>query len=184
MASSDFHTRLAARVGISDDQSAGLEQYFELLSKWNRKINLTALSLDPLADEALDRLFVEPIRAALQLENAGIEWFDLGSGGGSPAIPIKVIRPRMRLTMVESRSRKAAFLAAVARELNLGSTRVENSRFEDLNTEPESVDLITVRAVRTDGRLESACRRLLKPDGRLMLFGPSLSIVPRETLGA
>ena len=71
-----------------------LDAYYRLLARWNRTINLTALSLDPLADEALDRLFIEPlaaapyIREALDVTPLSV-WFDLGSGGGSPAIPLK-----------------------------------------------------------------------------------------------
>lgn len=184
MAFSEFHTRLSAKVGISDDQSAALERYFELLLKWNRKINLTALSLDPLSEEALQRLFVEPLQAVSTIRDADIEWYDLGSGGGSPAIPIKVVRPRMRLTMVESRGRKAAFLNEVIRELGLADARVENVRFEDLQTQPETVDLITVRAVRTDEVLTKICSRLLKTSGKVIRFGTDVRIVPRETLSS
>jgi len=184
VAFSEFHTRLTGRVTVSESESADLARYFELLSKWNRKINLTALSLDPLSDEALDRLFVEPIRAVQTISDADIEWLDLGSGGGSPAIPIKIVRPHMRLTMVESRGRKAAFLTEVIRELRLSEAKVENIRFEDLHTSAESVDLITVRAVRTDEAVLELCRRLLKPTGRALMFGSQVRIVPRETIGS
>lgn len=174
-----FQTRLAQRLGlqgitVTGEQLIELEAYFALLSKWNRTINLTALPLEPLSDEALDRLFVEPIVAAQSLENRDIAWFDLGSGGGSPAVPLKVLKPQLRLTMVESRSRKAAFLREVIRLLPLHNTTVENVRFEALLQRPElrgSAQLVTVRAVRLDDNLQALVSFFLKPEGQFVRFG-------------
>ena len=87
-----------------------LEAYFQLLTQWNAKINLTALPLDPPTDETFDRLLVEPLAASKQIPtHTPSVWFDLGSGGGSPAIPLKIARPALRLTMIESKERKSAF---------------------------------------------------------------------------
>jgi 16S rRNA (guanine527-N7)-methyltransferase len=176
-----FQSRLTQRlehkgIAVNRDELATLESYFGLLSKWNRTINLTALQLEPLSDEAIDRLFVEPIVAAQDIENKETIWFDLGSGGGSPAVPIKILRPDLQLTMVESRSRKAAFLREVARLLPLRNTRVENVRFENLVDRAqlrESAGLVTVRAVRVDQTLRSVVAFLLRPDGRFVQFGES-----------
>ncbi|MBW8866026.1 MAG: class I SAM-dependent methyltransferase, partial [Acidobacteria bacterium] len=101
-----------------------LEQYFSLLARWNPKVNLTALPLNPPGDETFDRLFVEPVVAAAHIEplnfrDAPLKWIDLGSGGGSPAIPLKIVRPSWHLTMVEAKERKAAFLREAIRALRL-----------------------------------------------------------------
>ena len=75
-----------------------LEAYFRLLAHWNAKINLTALPLDPPTDETLDRLLVEPLAAARQIRRcAAASGSTSGSGGGSPAIPLKIARPALRL---------------------------------------------------------------------------------------
>src|SRR6266851_795023 len=112
MKSSDVVKRLGARaanagVTLTGHELSQLEAYYELLDRWNAKINLTAFPLDPPTDEALDRLLIEPLIAARYVEDSPIAWFDLGSGAGSPAIPLKILRPRARLTMVESRGKKA-----------------------------------------------------------------------------
>jgi len=165
-------------VTVSDEVAAALWRYFELLGKWNRTINLTALPLDAPSNETFDRLLIEPLAAANRIVDRPVIWFDLGSGGGSPAIPIKLARPRLRLTMVESRSRKAAFLREVVRDLPLKDAEVENARFEQLvplRRPAGTAELVTVRAVKMEAQLLEVCRELLKPGGELILFGDAVA---------
>ena len=90
-----------------------------MLSRWNQKINLTSLD-DP--DEAIDRLMLEPL-AAVRFVPAGVSaMMDIGSGGGSPAIPMKLVSPKVALTMVEVKARKSAFLREATRHLKLVET--------------------------------------------------------------
>jgi 16S rRNA (guanine527-N7)-methyltransferase len=152
-----------------------LEAYFRLLTHWNATINLTALPLDNPTDETFDRLLVEPLAAARHIADVSNVWFDVGSGGGSPAIPLKLARPALRLTMVESKSRKAAFLREVVRRIHLPDVEVLNDRFEEVATRTDAVaatDLITVRAVKTDDALFATAGLMLKDGGRLLLFRP------------
>ena len=160
------------------DLPAGIEtslfDYVELLRRWNATINLTSLPLDPLTPETIDRLLLEPLQAAGTLSSARGPWFDLGSGGGSPAIPIKLALPQLALTMVESRERKAAFLRETIRALGLSAAAVENVRFEALRDRAElagSAGLITVRAVRLDAEFVELCAALLRDGGLLAPIG-------------
>lgn len=154
-----------------------LETYFRLLAQWNSKMNLTALPLDPPTDETFDRLLVEPLAASRQIRaDVASVWYDLGSGGGSPAIPVKIARPQLRLTMIESKERKSAFLRQVARTLELTDTTVLTARFEEAATSADclgKVDLITVRAVKTDVGLFETVEKLLSQSGHLLLFRPA-----------
>jgi 16S rRNA (guanine527-N7)-methyltransferase len=144
-----------------------------LLAKWNGKINLTALPLDPPTSETFDRLLVEPLAAARRVPLKHLIWIDLGTGGGSPALPLKVVRPAAALTMVEAKVRKAAFLREAVRALGFSDAEVENERFETTaGQRPEAAELVTVRAVKLDKALISAARRLVVADGQLLLFGP------------
>lgn len=169
-----------AHVAITTPAIGELETYYRLLARWNRTINLTALRLEPIVNSSLDRLLIEPLAAARFVEGLPIRWMDLGSGGGSPAIPLKVVRPQLMLTMVEARERKAAFLREAARDLRLTGAEVLSERFEELpNRRPDFGGLhglVTVRAVKVDMGLLSVCRWLLAPGGRLFLFGaPDIS---------
>jgi 16S rRNA (guanine527-N7)-methyltransferase len=171
-----FEPRLverASRVGLTptDAEVSQLSVYFDLLVRWNRRINLTALPLDGVQDTTLDRLFIEPMAAAEWFPTHAVNWFDLGTGGGSPAVPLKILRPASSLTMVESRGRKAAFLREVIRELALPAARVVGERLETIAPlERGTADLVSVRAVRVDGKLAAACRMVLNSRGRMLLF--------------
>jgi len=160
----------AAQEGVSlrDNLIDPLLAYFDLLQRWNRKINLTSLS-DP--DEAIDRLLLEPLAASKYLPPEG-RLADLGSGGGSPAIPLALALRVTELLMVESRSRKAAFLREAAREVQLNAG-VETGRFEEVSRRPpyfEHFDLVSIRAVRPDIATLSASAAFLSRGGHVAFF--------------
>jgi 16S rRNA (guanine527-N7)-methyltransferase len=147
----------------------GLVVYYDLLRRWNEKINLTSL---PPGDEAIDRLLVEPLVAAQLLTEQTTLILDIGSGGGSPAIPLQLAAPTVSVWMVESKARKAAFLREAVRQLGLRSV-VETHRFEDLVERPELfalVDVISIRAVRADLKALAALQQLLRPGGEVFFF--------------
>jgi 16S rRNA (guanine527-N7)-methyltransferase len=164
----------AANISIESEAMDKLEAYFELLSHWNRRINLTSLPLEPPTEHAVDRLFIEPLIAAPLISSSASVWFDLGSGGGSPAFPLQIAHPIRHLNLVESRERKAAFLREVIRALDLAGAQVLTTRIESLaedDTNASVADLITVRAVRMSAPLFSQLDRLLKLGGQAVLFG-------------
>jgi 16S rRNA (guanine527-N7)-methyltransferase len=185
----NFRTRLSRRaekagVFLADGVAEQLAAYHDLLFRWNRKVNLTSLD-NP--DEAIDRLLLEPLLAARYLPGADLALMDVGSGGGSPAIPLKIVLPKADLTMVESKARKAAFLREAIRHLGLAGAQVETSRFEELLARPallEGFDALTVRAVRVEPRTLHTLQAFLRPGGQILMFrgqaGPDLpdSIVP------
>lgn len=189
MTSREFRERLqrrARRVGISvsADLVQQLETYYRLLAAWNQRINLTALNLAEATDEAFDRLLIEPLVAAGHVpingpvpRNRTISMLDVGSGGGSPAIPMALAIPAARLLMVESKTRKSVFLREAIRALALEGADVATARFEELLARPdlhESHDLVTIRAVRVESRVLMGLQAFLKPGGLLFLFrGPA-----------
>jgi 16S rRNA (guanine527-N7)-methyltransferase len=163
----------AAGVAISADLAVRLEAYLRLLSRWNARINLTALPVDRPTDETIDRLLIEPLAVARYVDDRWTPWFDIGSGGGSPAIPLLLAKPALQLTMVEARSRKAAFLREAIRTLDLGRASVENQRLEELALRQDRANtagLVTVRAVKLDEVFFRSVVRLIRRDGRLILF--------------
>lgn len=174
----EFARRVTARgerggISFSNDQLQLLENYYELLARWNRTINLTALPLLDFPDRTLDRLLIEPVLGAGYFPAGPVTWFDLGSGSGSPAVPLKVVRPEARLTMVESRERKAAFLREVVRTLVLRDVSVLTVRIEGLSESisPGSADVVTARAVRPTQGLLATVKTLLSPGGRFLFYG-------------
>jgi len=180
----DTRTRLVRRAGknnifISDELADRLAAYYELLVKWNRKINLT--SLDNL-DEAIDRLLLEPLVASRFIPASANMLLDIGSGGGSPAIPFKLAAPRLRVTMVEAKARKSAFLREAIRHLSIEGAQVETARYEELLVRPElheAHDVVSMRAVRIEARVLTSLQAFLAPGGVMLLFrGPGGPQVP------
>jgi len=173
-----FREKLASRskkagISLESDVIEGLETYFGLLQRWNHKVSLTSLPVEKLGDEAIDRILIEPLLASKHLPARNAVVIDVGSGGGSPAIPLKIANPGISMRMVESKTRKAAFLREVVRQLDLEGAQVEGSRFEELLARPElheGADVVTMRAVKAEKKTMMGLQAFLKPGGLLFLF--------------
>jgi 16S rRNA (guanine527-N7)-methyltransferase len=161
-------------LGLDSTQVDQLTQYLSHLERWNRTLNLTSLPLENYPVQTLDRLIFEPLRSAPFFGRGPFRWMDFGSGGGSPAIPLRIVLPGASLTMIESRSRKAAFLRDVVRTLGLSDVEVLWERVEVLRqiVPAGSVDVLTVRALRIDEDVLRSVKHVLNITGRLILFGP------------
>jgi 16S rRNA (guanine527-N7)-methyltransferase len=126
--------------GLSEHQISLLWAHYELLSRWNRVLNLT--SIRDLA-EVVARHYCESLLLGAQLPPEPVSVLDVGSGGGFPGIPIAVLRPDCSLTLAESHHRKAVFLREATREYP--NVRVAARRAEETG---EQFDWTVSRAVR------------------------------------
>jgi 16S rRNA (guanine527-N7)-methyltransferase len=177
VSSREFHDRLIRRgrragVTISSSLALKLEVYFKLLTAWNAKMNLTGLDLAELGPAAIDRLLIEPLVAARHATAPVKQMIDIGSGGGSPAIPL-ALALSAHLMLVEAKTRKSVFLREALRALEMQEAEVVTSRFEQLLSRPslhEAHDLLTLRAVRVEGSVLMNLQAFVRPGGELFLF--------------
>jgi 16S rRNA (guanine527-N7)-methyltransferase len=132
------------QVNVNEEQVKQIQQYIDVLLKWNEKINLTAIR-DPL--EILYRHICESAFGTAILSVGQCRLADVGSGGGFPGIPMKIAKPEMDLFLVESNMKKATFLTEVVRELGLTGVRVLVSRYEELAEDVAPLDFACSRAV-------------------------------------
>jgi len=132
------------KLPASDDQVLQIQQYIKILLTWNEKINLTAIR-DPL--EMLYRHFCECMYAAEAIPLKSGRLADVGSGGGFPGLPLKIMRPELQVFLVESNIKKVAFLAEVIRELGLKGAQVLARRYEELGEEVAPLDYVCSRAL-------------------------------------
>lgn len=132
------------RLRVNDLQVSQIQQYMKLLLIWNDKVNLTAIR-DPL--EILHRHFCESMYAAVAVPLQNGRLADIGSGGGFPGLPLKILVPELHVFLVESNVKKATFLAEVVRDLQLTNTRVLVSRYEELSEEIAPLDVVCSRAL-------------------------------------
>lgn len=167
-------------IDLSVEQVNSLFIYLAELKKWNRKINLTAIrdERDVIIKHVLDSLsyingFGPP---------AGPRLLDMGSGAGFPALPIKVIKPDISVTLVESVKKKASFLRHVIRTLGLAGADVIDKRIEEIeNSSRSSYDVVTARAFATMYAALVAGVPFLRTGGLMVLSrGPEETISEKE----
>lgn len=127
-----------------DDQVLQIQQYIGILLAWNDKVNLTAIR-EPL--EILYRHFCESMFAGISVPIEYGRLADVGSGGGFPGLPLKILRPSLQIFLVESNLKKATFLAEVIRELGLKDAQVLVRRYEELGEELAPLDYVCTRAL-------------------------------------
>ena len=126
-------------VTLTVDQMAQLCHHFELLKRWNKRMNLTSIEPGP---ETVIRHYCESVLFAVRLPNEPRSIADIGSGAGFPGIPMAVLRPYWKVTLVESNQRKAVFLREATR--SLPNIDVRSCRAEDVRNK---FDLLVSRAV-------------------------------------
>lgn len=142
--------------------------FLGLLLEANRRTNLTAIRD---SEEAWRRHILETVALAARLESGPAAVADIGSGGGVPGIPLAILRPDLDLVLIESRSRKAAFLAEACRALGLARVAVLAERAEAAGRLPdrrERADAVVARAVAPLPVLLELALPLLKTGGRLL----------------
>jgi len=154
-----------ARLGVAlpDGGAAKLAAYLELLAKWNRTFNLTAIR-EPermVTHHALDSLAIVPA-----LPSRAIRVLDVGSGGGLPGIPIAIARPDAEVVMIDSSGKKATFLAQAAIELPLANASSVASRVEDY-APARPFDVVVSRAFSDLATFVRLARKHVAPDGML-----------------
>jgi len=145
---------------LTEGQILQLERHFQLLQRWNRALNLTALKS---LKEMCMRHFSEALFLARALKRERGSLVDIGSGAGFPGFPLAVVLPAFNVTLVESNRRKAVFLKELAREQS--NVAVFSGRFEELNGR---FDWATIRGVSV-GRLLEDIRK--KTDNLALLTG-------------
>jgi 16S rRNA (guanine527-N7)-methyltransferase len=155
-------------LSLSSQQVEQITLYLDLLLRWNRKINLTAIRG---ADECVARHFGESLYLARFCQLSG-SLLDIGSGAGFPGLALKIPFPDMAATLLEPVAKKRAFLKEVARVCVMSSVSVRGERWEDFTTRnPEALfDAVTARAVGELERLVPAAARCLRPGGSLCLW--------------
>ena len=168
LSESEIAAELAAfEVTLPPPALSQLSCYLELLLRWNQRINLTGLR-DP--ETIVRRLFGESLCIARAVELRG-RLVDIGSGAGFPGLALKLAAPDLRVTLVEARQKKCAFLKEVARQCGFSHVEVVAERFEEwARREEETADLVTTRAVAMDTKLWQAAKTLLAPAGKAVLL--------------
>jgi len=134
-----LRSHLAGSVEPSEPQIELLSEHYELLVRWNARLNLTSIRN---LEDAVVRHYCESLFFAHHLPEGAAKVLDFGSGAGFPGIPMAILRPELQVTLAESHQRKAVFLRECSRELR--NVTVSAKRAEEL---PSGFDWVVARAV-------------------------------------
>ena len=141
------------------------------LVKWNLKINLTAIT-DPF--EVAVKHFLDSIAPA-GIIPAGASMLDMGSGGGFPGIPLKVVIPTLSVTLVDSSRKKITFLKHIIRTVGLADTEALQGRVEELIGSKKMFDVIICRAFSSLERFVESALPILAPNGMIIALKGKLN---------
>lgn len=157
-------TRGCASLGVATatDQQARLLAYLELLNKWNRAYNLTAVR-DPV--QMVTRHLLDSLAIAPHL--IGQRLIDVGTGGGLPGVPMAILFPGREFHLLDSNGKKTRFLFQVKTALSLDNMTVHQARVESFLDEPP-FDTVLSRAFASLADMVSGCRHLLATDGHFL----------------
>lgn len=149
-------------ITVSDEQNELLIQYLELLIKWNKAYNLTAIRKpkDMFIKHIIDSLSIAPF---IQGESI----LDVGTGPGLPGIPMAIMFPSKQFSLLDSNGKKTRFLVQAKLSLALENIDVLNVRVEDLPSE-KLFDQIMSRAFTALDNMVSLCKHLLSKNGQFL----------------
>ncbi|MDD2672836.1 MAG: 16S rRNA (guanine(527)-N(7))-methyltransferase RsmG [Syntrophales bacterium] len=153
-------------IPLGPDETAKLDIYRRELLFWNGKMNLVSLK----APEDLPVKHIADSLSALPfIPEAAVGLLDLGAGAGFPGIPLKIVRPRLHLLLLESSRRKVSFLKTVIRVLALENAEAINARAEELSADfRERFDVVISRAALKLPEYISIAAPLVRPGGILI----------------
>ena len=156
------------RFDVSRETITRLDRYAAILIKWNPRINLVAKSTIP---NIWSRHLADSLQLVRHFLPGDRRYCDFGSGGGLPGLVLASVlaetNPDLKVVLVESDARKAAFLIAAAKEIGI-SPEISNTRVEDL--QPMRADVISARALAPLPKLVGLCMPHLAIGGRCLFM--------------
>ena len=164
-----LNTAGAWGLRLDQRQIEQFARYSAELRAWNTRVNLTAITDE---EGIVARHFLDSLRCALSWGDAPSSLIDIGSGAGFPGLPLKILRPELRVALVESVGKKAAFLRHMITVLDLRDVTVLTARAETVGRDPqhrEQYDVVTARAVAELATLAEYCLPLCRVHGRVLV---------------
>lgn len=148
---------------LTKDQELKLEKFYNLLIEWNQKINLTRIieKEDVYLKHFYDSLTITKVIDLNKIESL----CDVGTGAGFPGIVLKIVYPKLKITLVDSLLKRVNYLNTIINELELENIKAIHTRSEDLN---EKYDIVTARAVANIEKLLIYTMHLVKINGSLI----------------
>ncbi|WP_283680234.1 16S rRNA (guanine(527)-N(7))-methyltransferase RsmG [Lentilactobacillus sp. Marseille-Q4993] len=163
---------MAQNIEVTDKQLAQFDAYFKLLVTTNEHVNLTTITEKP--DVYLKHFYdsVTPAFFVSQIRTEALSICDVGAGAGFPSIPLKILFPQLKVTIVDSLNKRITFLKDLVAELGLDGVELYHARAEEFGGKKsdfrEKFDIVTARAVARLSVLSEFCLPLTKVGGQMI----------------
>ncbi|GEL76329.1 16S rRNA (guanine(527)-N(7))-methyltransferase RsmG [Tenuibacillus multivorans] len=158
-------------IDLTEEQRQQFNRYYEVLVEWNEKMNLTAITDQK---EVYLKHFFDSISAAFYVDFSMVQSIcDVGAGAGFPSIPLKIIYPHLKVTIVDSLKKRITFLNHLADQLNLDGVAFYHDRAETFGRNQqhrEKYDVVMARAVARTSVLSELCLPLVRSGGQLIMM--------------
>lgn len=169
---SDFRNKLASlNLELTDRQCEQFIKYYEMLVETNKVMNLTAITE---FNEVIDKHFVDSVYLGkIRNLNGNLSLIDVGTGAGFPGIPLKIMFPQLKVTLLDSLNKRINFLNNVIDALGLEDIEACHGRAEDFGHNPryrEKYDLCVSRAVANMATLSEYCMPFVKVGGEFIPY--------------
>lgn len=164
MSKEDFIKLLENKgIVLNNKQIKQFESYYKILVDWNEKMNLTAITDE---EGVYLKHFYDSVTIAFDFKFNNQSIVDVGAGAGFPSIPLKIIYPDLKITIVDSLTKRITFLNHLFKELALTDCKAINARAEDYAKDNrEKCDIVMARAVARLNILDELCLPLVKVGG-------------------
>lgn len=157
-----FHVMQEQGITLSAWQIEQFSIYKDMLVEWNQKMNLTAIVDE---DEIYEKHFLDSILPSFDINIKG-SFCDVGAGAGFPSIPLKIVYPELKVTIVETLGKRITFLKALCEALQMDDVACVHARAEDYAKQyRETFDFVSARAVANLPVLSELCIPLVKMNG-------------------
>lgn len=157
-----FHIMEVHGIVLSDIQKKQFADYAEMLIEWNQKMNLTAITD---VDEIYEKHFLDSVLPSFDVKLEG-SFCDVGAGAGFPSIPLKIVYPDLKITIVETLGKRISFLEALCKKLGLEDVTCVHARAEEYAKDHrEYFDVVSARAVANLTMLSELCIPLVREHG-------------------
>ena len=163
-------------IQLSDEQLEQFQIYYDMLIEKNKVMNLTAITQ---LDEVITKHFLDSIALASVYQNIKedeLKIIDLGTGAGFPGIPLKIVFPQLKITLMDSLNKRIVFLQSVIEKLQLSGIEAIHGRAEEMAKKKEyreTYDLCVSRAVSNLSTLSEYCLPFVRIDGKFISYKAS-----------
>ena len=167
------------KINLNKEQLEKFVIYAQELIQWNKTFNLTKITVP---EEIAIKHFIDSLIVCLVLEDMNLSLLDVGSGAGFPGIPLSIVCPDLKISLMDSSRKRVNFQKHILRQLNIKSVQVFHKRFDLKNNISDTYDIIVSRAFTNINKFVQTGNCLLNKNGTIICMKGKGSLAELDSL--